>query len=141
MSEGKTVGYTIAYTMIVIGLIVSCLLISFGALLIVGSSDRQAGDPGWLGVGVIFLVAGLVIAGLAVGVFVFLRVRRSREAQQAQEIIQKIDLSGDIEMETLKCQKCGGELQKDSITIKEGAVFISCPYCGSAYQMVEDPKW
>lgn len=141
MSTEKTVGYTIAYTMIVIGLIVSCLLISFGALLIVGSSDRQTGDPGWLSVGVIFLVAGLVIAGLAVGVFVFLRIRRSKEAQQAQEIIQKIDLSGDIELEKLKCQNCGAELDRDSITVKEGAIFVSCPYCGAAYQMVEEPKW
>jgi len=44
-------------------------------------------------------------------------------------------------METLKCEKCGGELTKDSITVKEGAIFISCPYCGSTYQMVEEPKW
>ena len=46
-----------------------------------------------------------------------------------------------MQLETLKCEKCGGELQKDSISIKEGAVFIDCPYCGSAYQMVEEPKW
>jgi uncharacterized protein with PIN domain len=70
-----------------------------------------------------------------------MRIRRLRATEQPQEIVQKIDLSGDIELETLKCQKCGGELQKDSVSVREGAVFIDCPYCGSAYQMVEEPKW
>jgi DNA-directed RNA polymerase subunit RPC12/RpoP len=41
----------------------------------------------------------------------------------------------------MKCQNCGAELSKDSITVKEGAIFIACPYCGAAYQMVEEPKW
>ena len=141
MSTEKTISYTIAYTLIVIGVIVSCLLIAFGVLMIIGSTDRTTpGAYEWLPIGVGLVIVGLIITALAVGVFVFLRVRRSKE-QGPQEIIQKIDLSGDIEMETLKCQKCGGELQKDSITVKEGAIFISCPYCGSAYQMVEEPKW
>lgn len=141
MSEGKTIGYTIAYTLIAIGLIVSCLLVLFGVLFIVASTDRQTGDPGWLTVGIIFLAAGLIITALAVGVFVFLRIRRSKEAEGPQEIIQKIDLSGDIELEKIKCQNCSAALDKDSITVKEGAIFISCPYCGTAYQMVEEPKW
>jgi len=142
MSTEKTASYTIAYTLMVIGIIVSCLLIAFGSLVIVGSTDRTTpGANEWLPIGVGFVAVGLVITALAVGVFVFLRIRRSKEAVGPQEIVQKIDLSGDIEMETLKCQKCGGELQEDSITVREGAVFISCPYCGSAYQMVEEPKW
>jgi len=142
MSTEKTVGCTIAYTLIVIGVIASCLLIAFGSLVVIASTDRTTpGAYEWLPFGVGFIVVGLVIIALAVGVFIFLRIRRSKEAAGPQEIIQKIDLSGDIEMETLKCQKCGGELQKDSITVKEGAIFISCPYCGSTYQMVEEPKW
>ena len=55
--------------------------------------------------------------------------------------MQKIDLSGDIELEKLKCQNCGGVLKKDSVTVREGAVFVDCPYCGVSYQMVEEPKW
>jgi DNA-directed RNA polymerase subunit RPC12/RpoP len=112
MSAGKIIGY-----------IVAAILIFFGILFIWGAFSPE-GEVGWIVVGIISVAIGLGII-----------------AQPPQEIIQKIDLSGDIEMETLKCQKCGGELQKDSITIKEGAVFISCPYCGSAYQMVEEPKW
>ena len=141
MSTEKTVSYTVVYTLIVIGIIVSCLLISFGALLVMASTDRQTGDTGWLPIGVGFVLTGLIVAALAVGVFVFLRIRRAKEAKQTQEIIQKIDLSGDIALEKMKCQNCSAELDRDSITVKEGAIFVSCPYCGTAYQMVEEPKW
>jgi len=122
MSAGKIIGYIIA-----------AILIFFGILFIWAAFSPE-GETGWILVGVISVAIGLGIIGLV-------KFREPKPAQPPQEIIQKIDLSGEIEMETLKCQKCGGELQQDSITVKEGAVFISCPYCGSAYQLVEEPKW
>jgi uncharacterized membrane protein YcjF (UPF0283 family) len=140
-SEGKTVSYTIAYTLIVIGLIISCLLIGFGVLFFIASTDQQAGNAGWLPVGIGLIAVGIIIAALGIGVFVFLRIRRARETQAAQQIVQKIDLSGDIKAEKLTCQNCGGELNKDNVTVQAGAVFVSCPYCGASYQIVEQPKW
>ena len=122
MSAGKIIGYIIA-----------AILIFFGILFIWAAFSPQ-GETGWIVVGIISVAIGL-------GIIALIKFREPKPAQPPQEIIQKIDLSGDIEMETLKCEKCGGELKKDSITVKEGAIFISCPYCGSAYQMVEEPKW
>lgn len=122
MSTGKTVGY-----------IVAAVLIFFGILFIWGAFSPE-GEVGWI-------LVGVISVGIGLGIIVLVRLREPKPVQPPREIIQKIDLSGDIDLETLKCQKCGGELQKDSITVKEGAVFISCPYCGSAYQMVEEPKW
>jgi len=141
MSEGKTAGYTIVYVLIIIGLIVACIFLFFGVLSIWGAFTPGGGQSELLVMGGITVAIGLVITALAVGVFVFLRIRRSKEAKGPQEIIQKIDLSGDIELEKMKCQNCSAELDKDSITVKEGAIFVSCPYCGTAYQMVEEPKW
>jgi DNA-directed RNA polymerase subunit RPC12/RpoP len=117
----------------IIGYIVAAILIFFGVLFIWAAFSPE-GESGWILVGVISVVIGL-------GIIALIKSREPKPAQAPQEIVQKIDLSGDIELETLKCQKCGGELQKDSISIKEGAVFIDCPYCGSSYQMVEEPKW
>jgi len=122
MSAGKIIGYIIAG-----------ILVFFGILFVWGAFSPE-GEPGWIIVGIITVAVGL-------GIIAFIKFREPKPAQPPQEIIQKIDLSGEIEMETLKCQKCGGELQKDSITVKEGAIFISCPYCGSEYQLVEEPKW
>jgi amino acid transporter len=140
MSTEKTLGYTIAYVLIVLGLIVACILIFFGVLAIWGAFTPGGGQSDLLVMGGITVGIGLVIVALAVGVFIFLRIRRAKETQKT-EIVQKIDLSGDIELEKMKCQNCGAELSKDSITVKEGAIFIACPYCGAAYQMVEEPKW
>ena len=122
MSAGKIIGYIIA-----------AILVFFGVLF-VWAAFSPDGEPGWIIIGIISVAVGL-------GIIALIKFRQPKPAQPPQEIIQKIDLSGDIEMETLKCEKCGGELKKDSITVKEGAIFISCPYCGSAYQMVEEPKW
>jgi len=122
MSAGKIIGYIIA-----------AILVFFGILFVWGAFSPD-GETGWIIIGIISVAIGL-------GIIALVKFREPKPAQPPQEIIQKIDLSGDIEMETLKCEKCGGELQKDSITVKEGAIFISCPYCGSEYQMVEQPKW
>ncbi len=122
MSAGKIIGYIIA-----------AILVFFGVLF-VWAAFSPGGEPGWIVIGIISVAVGL-------GIIALVKFREPKPAQPPQEIIQKIDLSGDIEMETLKCEKCGGELTKDSITVKEGAIFISCPYCGSTYQMVEEPKW
>jgi Zn finger protein HypA/HybF involved in hydrogenase expression len=122
MSAGKLIGY-----------IVAAILIFFGVLFIWAAFSPE-GQVGWIVVGIISVAIGL-------GIIALVRLREPKPAQAPQEIIQKIDLSGDMQLETLKCEKCGGELQKDSISIREGAVFIDCPYCGSTYQMVEEPKW
>lgn len=141
-SERKDIGCTLVYVLIVLGVIVSCLLIGFGVLMVVGSTDRTTpGAADWLPIGVGLIIVGLILAGLAVGVFVFLRIRQTKEAKQTQEIVQKIDFSGEVGLAKLKCRECGGELNKDNVSVQAGAVFVSCPYCGAAYQIVEEPKW
>nr|HID15096.1 hypothetical protein [Anaerolineae bacterium] len=122
MSAGKIIGY-----------IISGILIFFGVLFIWGAFSPQ-GEPGWIIIGIITVAIGL-------GIIAFIKFSEPKPALPPQEIIQKIDLSGEIELEKLKCENCGAELDKDSITLKEGAIFVSCPYCGTAYQMVEEPKW
>ena len=116
-----------------IGYIVAGILIFFGVLFIWGAFSPQ-GEPGWI-------IIGIITAGIGLGIIAFIRLREPKPDQPPQEIIQKIDLSGDVGLEKMKCQNCGAELDKDSITVKEGAIFVSCPYCGTAYQMVEEPKW
>jgi Zn finger protein HypA/HybF involved in hydrogenase expression len=122
MSAGKIIGY-----------IVAAILILFGVLFIWAAFSPE-GQTGWVLVGVVTVAIGLGIIGL-------IKLREPKPAQPPQEIVQKIDLSGEVELEKLKCQNCGAELDQDSITLKQGAIFVSCPYCGTAYQMVEEPKW
>lgn len=117
------------------GFLVAAGLLFYGVILILGSSSAEYGNPAWLTQGLVMVAAALVIVG--VGVFVLLKLR----PQPKQEIVQRIDLTGDVGMAGLKCKNCGAELNKDSITVREGAIFVSCPYCNSTYQLVEEPKW
>ena len=80
-------------------------------------------------VGVILIAAAVVIGWL------------TKAKAPERTIIQKIDLTGDVKTEQLKCDSCGAQLDDKSIEMREGAIFVKCPYCGTSYQIEEAPKW
>lgn len=119
------IGQWIAY-------ISAAILIFFGVLFVWGAFSPQ-GTPGWIVVGVIGIGAGLLL--------IWLGARRGRADKQAVEVIQKIELSGDVSLEEFKCRNCGGTLSSDDVTMVAGAPVVNCPYCGASYQLEEAPKW
>jgi len=84
------------------------------------------------------VVVGVVL-WLAAAALIALALVRPR--QMTTTVVQKIDLSGDVNLEELTCRACGGTLGKESVTVRAGAVFINCQYCGASYQLEEEPKW
>ena len=82
------------------------------------------------------ILTGLVL--IAAGIFV---AAITRMKVPDQRIIQEIDLSGDVRTEEMKCNACGAALDKDSVSVRAGGVFVDCPYCGTSYQIEEEPKW
>lgn len=84
------------------------------------------------------IVVGVILF-IAAGVMVYLARVQPKPSQTT--LVQKIDLSGDVSLQKLKCQSCGGTLTAKSITVNAGAVFINCEYCNAAYQLEEAPKW
>jgi hypothetical protein len=84
------------------------------------------------------IVVGVVLMAAA-GALILLALLKPKPIETT--LIQKIDLSGDVNIEQMKCRSCGGILNKDSISVRAGGIFINCPYCGSAYQLEEAPKW
>lgn len=92
-------------------------------------------------IGLAFLITGRIVVGIllfavALGL-VFLAFRK----QEKVVVEQRIEIGGEVSSKLLKCRNCGAELQKDSMEVKLGAVFIACPYCHSQYQLEEEPKW
>ena len=124
MSVGKIVGY-----------VISGILLLFGVLFLWAAF---APDTGVNPVG--RLLVGVILVGIGLAIIVAIKLREPKPEQKVL-VEQKIDFSGDIELEKLQCQNCGAELDKKSITLAQGAVVVSCPYCGTSYQMVEEPKW
>jgi len=87
---------------------------------------------------VMTMVVGVVLMAAA-AVLIYLALQRPK--QTTHTVVQKIDLSGDVNLQDMTCRQCGGSLGKDSVAVKAGAVFVNCPYCGAAYQLEEEPKW
>ena len=79
--------------------------------------------------GVIFIAAGLFVA----------RVMRLKVPDQ--RIIQQVDLAGDVHPEQMTCKSCGAPLDQKSVSVRAGGIFVDCPYCGTSYQIEEEPKW
>lgn len=112
--------------------IVAGILILFGILFLMSARAEYTHNPGGR------IITGLVLIG--VGIFAVVVAKRS-EPKQKIEITQKIDLSGSVKPEEMKCRQCGAPLDRNSVAVQEGAVFINCPYCKGSYQIVEEPKW
>jgi hypothetical protein len=115
----------------IVAFIVAGLLIIFGALMAIGATD-PTGNPAWLWVGLILIGAGLVI--------IFFAARRKAQAPTTN-VTLKVDLPGDVNMDSLKCKSCGGTLTAENITMVNGAPMVTCPFCHTVYQLTEEPKW
>lgn len=84
------------------------------------------------------LIIGLILI-LAAAILIYLT--RLKPQTSTTTTIQKIDLSGDVNLEEIRCRSCNAPLSKDEIDIKAGAIFVSCDHCGATYQFEEEPKW
>ncbi|HTY08857.1 MAG TPA: hypothetical protein VMF29_06810 [Candidatus Edwardsbacteria bacterium] len=117
-----------------IGYIVTVVLVVFGILFLLSARAEYTRSPGAR------IITGLAL--IAVGAGIAAAIKRSEpRPDQKVEVVQKIDLSGGATADQMKCQQCGAPLSKDAVAVREGAVFITCPYCNSTYQITERPKW
>lgn len=106
-------------------------LIIFGVIFIIAAFANQAKMVSRLIIGILMVVIAAVLYVLS----------RMKTEQVTHVIEQKIDLSGDVDLDLLKCKSCGGTLSKKNVEVRAGAVMVNCPYCGSVYQIKEAPKW
>ena len=107
--------------------LIAAVIAFFGLMFVVGAQGQ-----------IIRFIVGLVLFAAA-GVLVYLT--RVRPKHEEITHIQKIDLTGDIRLEQMKCQSCQGALSKANLEVHAGAIFVDCPYCGASYQIEEAPKW
>ena len=85
------------------------------------------------------MVGGLLVL-IGVGIIVAVRLREPKPKPEVT-IHQQVDLTGEVDAEALKCRNCGSPLDKSAIGVVEGAIMVTCPYCGTTYQLTEEPKW
>jgi len=123
MSAGKIIAYIFA-----------AILIFFGVLFIWATFSPE-GQIGWL-------VVGVISVGIGFGLIWFAaRFHTADSSSQGDNVTLKLDLPGDVNLDSMKCQSCGGVLTMDAIKMVAGAPVVSCPYCNTTYQLTEEPKW
>ena len=83
-------------------------------------------------------VAGVICLGAAMAL---LMLARMQPIQHKHVHEMKVDMTGDVSLQQIQCNQCGGELSAKSVEMAEGAVFVKCEYCGAQYQMEEEAKW
>lgn len=130
----KTLLYIGAGILFLIGL---CLF-GYGVLSVVGSTSAQ-GDSNWLTFGLGFGCAGVLFLGG--GAWMIYAAQRGSKTEIVQQVTMKVDLPGETKIEQMKCQSCGGVLKSENIKLVAGAPTVECPYCGTTYQLTEEPKW
>lgn len=115
------------------------ILIFFGFILLI--------------LGFIFLIgsAGLMI-NIAIGIsmilvaciFFFIVYRLEHATATQPKLVSQtvtVDLSGEKIIKDLECKNCGAKLSSKHLGMISGGVIVKCGYCGSIYELEEQPKW
>jgi hypothetical protein len=123
MTAGKIIGY-----------ISAAIFIIFGALFILAAFSPDGS------VSYIFTGSILVLIGFG---FVWFASRKTSASAGGQEgaVTLNIDLPGEVNLDSMKCQSCGGVLTAKDISMVAGAPMVTCPFCKTNYQITEEPKW
>ena len=130
----KTLLYIGAGVLFLIGV---CLF-GYGVLSVIGSTSAQ-GSSNWFNYGLGFgCVGALFLAG---GAGLVYAAQRGTKTEVIQQVTMKVDLPGETKIEQMKCRSCGGSLSADNVKMIAGAPTVECPYCGTTYQLTEEPKW
>jgi len=109
----------------------AAILIFFGVLFVWGAFSPD-GSTGWIIIGIITIGVGFLLIWFG---------SRQKAGGDVTNVTLQVDMPANVNMDTLKCKSCGGVLAPKDISMVAGAPVVTCPYCGTTYQITEEPKW
>jgi hypothetical protein len=117
-----------------IGWIAAAILIFFGVMFIYAAFGSTS-HPEWIAVGAVSVLIGFGLIALV--------SRRPSPGTDGggQPPVLKLDLPAATTIDALKCRNCGGNLTAENVSMLAGAPTVKCPFCGTTYQLTEEPKW
>ncbi len=62
-------------------------------------------------------------------------------SRKPQTVIHQVKVSGQMKAAALKCPNCSASVDANKIKILSGVPYATCPYCGSTFEVTEEPKW
>jgi len=112
----------------ILGGIAAAILFFFSVIFALAAS--VAATTSRLATSVILFIIGLAII---VGIYYITR--------KPKTVIQQLEISGQMKAAQIKCPNCGGSINADQIKIVSGVPYVKCPYCGTTFEVTEEPKW
>lgn len=112
------------------------LVLLFFAFVFFTAAPSAGGSASTAG---ILAIAGFVL--LAGGAGLVYAAMRGQKTEVIQQVTMKVDLPGETKISQVQCRNCGGTLKPDNIKMVAGAPMVECPFCGTTYQLTEEPKW
>jgi len=79
--------------------------------------------------------AFLFIIGVAIIVGIYFVTRKPKT------VIQRLEVSGQMQGAAIKCPNCSASIDANQIKIVAGVPYVKCPYCGTTFEVTEEPKW
>jgi DNA-directed RNA polymerase subunit RPC12/RpoP len=79
--------------------------------------------------GLLFIIALAIIVGI------YYTTRKPKT------VIQQLEVSGQMKAASIKCPNCGASVDANLIKIVSGVPYATCPYCGTTFEVTEEPKW
>ena len=61
--------------------------------------------------------------------------------RKPKTVIQRLEVSGQMKAASIKCPNCSASVDVSQIRIVSGVPYATCPYCGTTFEVTEEPKW
>jgi DNA-directed RNA polymerase subunit RPC12/RpoP len=114
--------------LLVLGAIAAAVLFFFGVIFALAAS--VAATTTRLTVSLMLFAVGFAIAVIS-----YYATRKPKT------VIQQLELSGQMKAAPIKCPNCSASVDANRIKIVSGVPYATCPYCGTTFEVAEEPKW
>ena len=104
--------------------IVSALLVFLGLVYMISTN-----------LGIIYFFEGLAFLAVASLLLIL-----SRE-KKPLEIKQTVTVTGPIKVKEVRCPTCNAIIDPTKTEIVDGKPYVTCNYCGSKFELTEEPTW
>ena len=74
----------------------------------------------------------LFVVGFAIAYYI---------TRKPKTVIHQLEVSGQMKAAALKCPNCLASVDANRIKIVSGVPYATCAYCGSTFEVTEEPKW
>ena len=108
---------------------IAVAVVFFFAVIFALAASVQATLTRLLASGILFVIGVTIILGI------YYTTRKPKA------VIQRLEVSGQMKAVSIKCPNCGASVDPNKIKIVSGVPYATCPYCGTTFEVTEEPKW